>query len=176
MEMIPIILIVLEVVAALTILTLIISYISFKIKQKNVLPGNEKANISNLNPNIRKSAKLHNKLKDNERNAAHLQSTNHRKDEKKYSSRNATVKPHKKDKPANPKTRLEVIKQLSANQTNLNGKNREEPKNRTNDNLQSLNDDVIKKYSDSDQHKMFTLHVKDNKDNKDNKDKSNGKK
>ena len=57
-----------------------------------------------------------------------------------------------------------MLKQLSLDPAKIDGINKEEPKNSTNENLQSLDDNVFDKYSDSNQHEMFPLHVKDNKD------------
>jgi hypothetical protein len=164
MELIPIILTVLEIVAGLTILTLIISYISLKIKQKNTLPVNEKENISNLNSSIGSKVEPTHRSKNVEEKAALSYKSPHRKDEKENRSRTNPVKPHKKEKAIEPKARLKVLKQLSRDPAKIDGINKEEPKNRTNENLQSLDDNVFDKYSDSDQHEMFPLHVKENKD------------
>jgi len=164
MELVPIILNILEVVAGLTILTLIISYISFKSKEKNSLPNKERSNKSNLNSNIRNNAKLQNKLNDDNRKAIISQSANHIKDEKSYSSKNVQSTPHKKVNTPDPKVRLEVLNQLSTDPAKKEGINKEESKNRTDENLKSLNDDVFDKYSDNSKQEMFTLHVKDKKD------------
>jgi len=164
MELIPIIFSILEIVAGLTILTLIISYISFKTKQKNPLPGNEKEKITDLGSNIKISSKSNYKLNDAGKNPALSQKNHHGNNEKDYQRRNTPVKPQEKEKIAKPKARLEVLKQLSPDPIKADTANEDESKKHISENLQSLNDDVFKKYSDNDQHEMFTLHVKENKD------------
>ena len=164
MELIPIIFSILEIVAGFTILTLIISYISFKIKQKNPLPGNEKEKISDLGSNIKISSKPNYKLNDAGKNPALSQKNHHGNNEKDYQRKNAPVKPNEKEKITKPKARLEVLKQLSPDPVKADAVDKEESKKHISENLHALNDDVFKKYSDNDQHKMFTLHVKENKD------------
>ena len=164
MELIPIILIVLEVVAGLTILTLIISYFSFKIKQKNALL-NKKEESTKFVPDINRKPLQNKEIKETVRNPVPLQNTHPGKNEKDYKSRNVQSKPYRKEKTVEPKSRIEVLKQLSQDPTNFEGINKEEKKISTSENLKSLNDDVFEKYSDNDQHKMYTLHVKNNKDN-----------
>jgi hypothetical protein len=164
MELIPIILSVLEIVAGLTILTLIISYISFKIKQKNPQPGNEKDKIPDLGSNININSRPMSKINDAGKNIALSQKNHPGDNEKDYQRRNAPEKLHEKDKFAKPKARLEVLKQLSPDPDRGDAVNKEESKKHSSENLQSLNDDVFEKYSDNDRHEMFTLHVKENKD------------
>jgi len=164
MELIPIIFFALEIVAGFTILALIISFISFKIKQKNPLPGNEKDKIPDLGSNIKIYSRPNYKLNDAGKNPALAQKNHHGNNEKDYQRRNAPVKPHEKEKITKPKARLEVLKQLSHDPDKADTVNEEESKKLISENLQSLNDDVFKKYSDNDQHQMFTLHVKENKD------------
>ena len=164
MELVPIIFSVLEIVAGFAILTLIISFISFKIKQKNPLPEKEKDKIPDLGSNIKISSKPNHKLNDAGKNLALSQKNHNGKNEKDYKSINAHVKAHKKEKIAKPKARLEVLNKLSPDPVKLDEVNKEESKNHINENLQSLKDDVFEKYSDNNQHEMFTLHVKENKD------------
>ena len=164
MELIPIILSVLEIVAGLTILTLIISYISFKIKQKNPQTENEKDKIPDMGSNIKINSRQNSKLYDAGKNPVLSQKNHYGNNEKDYQRRNASEKLHEKDKSAKPKARLEVLKQLSPDPDRGDDVNKKESKKHTSDNLQSLNDDVYEKYTDNDRHEMFTLKVKENKD------------
>jgi hypothetical protein len=165
MELIPIILKVLAVVAGLTVLTLIISYISFRTKQSRPIPENKKGNIPVSNSRIRNNTNLPDKLMDDKRKAAPIQSNTNRNTGKEHRSRNDYNKTHKKENPSEPKVRLEVLKQLSPEHSKTEEIiKKEEHKGHTNENLKSLNDNIFEKYADNDQNEMYTLHVKEKKD------------
>jgi hypothetical protein len=128
------------------------------------VPENEQEKIPDLGSNIKINYTPSHKLNDADKNPALSQNSHHRNNEKDYQRRNAQVKPNEKEKITKPKPRLEVLKQLSPGPVKADAADKKESKKQESENLQSLNDDVFKKYSDNDQHEMFTLHVKENKD------------
>jgi len=164
MESIPIILKVLVVVAGLTILTLIISYISFKTKKNEPIPENKKSDFPASNSRIRNNANLPKKLMDDKRKAAPLQSNTNRNPGKEHRNKNEHFKAKKEDNISGPKVRLEVLKQLTPEHSKTEEIIKEEHKGHTNENLKSLNDNVFEKYADNDQNEMFTLQAKEKKD------------
>jgi hypothetical protein len=165
MELIPIIYTVLIIVIVLTVATLTISYISFKVKtRKNGTLNGEKAEIKRSVPVHKiipvpaapvknQSVKPH--------HASHAKKTRDgEKPSRKTSAKEKTKSRGKSQSDRNE--RLSVMKNLS-DPASKNTKTKETPTNTVKHHVKSLGDDILDKYVEENDKDLFTLNVKEKK-------------
>jgi len=171
MELIPVIYTVLKIVVVLTILSLTVSYISNRIRQRkgeNVTNNNENAYLfepivkvvtplkSDLKPiEARQEKSVREKKKDDsQRRHAHKDPSKHK------------VEP-RTDKPRIKNERISVLKNLSS-PSRKEELPKETKSRKGKDQSQSLGDDILDKYFEEDDNDMFTLKVKNEEKPEDN--------
>ena len=177
MEVIPIIYTVLIIVVLLTIFTLIVSTIGYKMRQRN--SENVRNNNGNTNlfePIVKVVTPLKSDLKPNEakpvsRPSEVVPEKSVREKKKDDSQRRPAHKDPSKhkveprtDKPRIQNERISVLKNLSAQRTQeviLPKTNTKTTKDQT----RTLGDDILDKYMEDKDSDMFTLKVKKNKEN-----------
>ena len=186
MELIPIIYTVLKIVVVLTILTLTISFIGYKLRQRK----GENGTINNKNANLfepieKAITPLKSDLKSNEarsvskpREARPVSKSNEARQEKLVGEKNKDdnqrrhahkdpskhkVEPHT-DKPRIQNERILVLKSLSTPRAKEEMPKKTKTKTGK-DQTRALGDDILDKYMEDEDNDMFTLKVKKNKEN-----------
>jgi hypothetical protein len=168
MELIPIIYTVLEIVAGLAVITLVISYIAFKAKQKNQ---------TNISTSIVKPHKLniepkHVQIQHNNfekkiiKKEKPAQTDNKIREEKKSTgkeSHGSRIK-HNEQKPEFRNDRISVLENLESPKPAAIPESSGKKNKAVNTTGQSLGDNILDKYVEENGKDMFTLSVKEKKE------------
>ncbi len=171
MELVPIVITSLEIVLALAIITFVVSYISYKIKSKvspeQFEPGQD------MKPRF--ATRRFNRLTYITKEIIHVSKPKEAppvKMEKqpkpqppaeKITPKKETAPSAKRTKTANEskQNRLEIVRNLSPEKDNGNDKKNGKPET-SRDNLKSLDDDILNKYVDDENHPLFSLKTNKN--------------
>lgn len=146
--------------AAATVVVIIVSYVSYKIRSKR--KGEKKPYQKDLDKlKTQKQKPIAKSEKKALENSAPIIKKKqivqtHHTHRRQIKSKHHTVKKGKKETIPPPNERIKVIKQLSSNIKNEKKKVIPKLKGK---NMQSLNGDILKKYSDSPDDDLFTLKV-----------------
>lgn len=172
MELVPIVYTALALVAILAVIVISISYVSFKIKEKNGLIETPlvKEQINSLSNPVKKVVQ---KITKPLQISHHEQKIKNKEDKissksKIPSSKNNAQQNEKEKKNISP-NRFEVVKKIKEDKLNLEfDKPRTPPATQKDDSkFKTLENNVIDNYSDDQNKEMFTLDIK-KKDNKKN--------
>ncbi len=170
MELVPIIYTVLLIVAVIAVIAIAVSYISFKIKDKNGLVDNSaRKHVSaakEFEQHVVKTVQRITKPLFNpeikiDQNKQIKENITHNK------KRNEQEKPHvsTNEKSSN---RIEVIKSIGNNplKPREDKKQPQQPELKKNPNEKTLEDNILDKYADEHQDNMFTLRISKKDDNR----------
>jgi hypothetical protein len=167
MELVPIVITALEIVFALTAITLVVSYIAYKMRAKNASPGTAEP-AYRTGPSHRRINRLTQFTKEIIHMPRHHEAPRKQKPPQGRLPAKENHEPRKEHRAAEeskPK-RLEVVKEIVPQPSTRIKKSSEETKHPTGP-FNSLGDDILNKYSDEADHKLYSLKTK--KDNRDNK-------
>jgi hypothetical protein len=158
MELVPIVIIALEIVAVLAVIVLLSSYIAFKIRSK-AEPLEEKT-IENVNPKFVNRSIKHRThwTKETVHTSRSSESVNHSKPthhSEKTKKEGAKPERHIQHDERRPK-RLKIITQLPIIQDVKTEKNQNETEKQK-ESLKSLGDDILKKYDDNNDDQLYNL-------------------
>lgn len=159
MELVPIVITALEIVSVLAVLTLIISYIAYRIRLKN---APEKEQKPDLEPNfafrgLNKLTRLPKEIPSAPKNVAAPPKPQPQKPKEVRHVEKKPVKRNERQEP--PRTRrLEVVKNLPVSEEPEQEIFRKESKSSPK-NLNTLGDDIIGKYDDDENSELFNLKI-----------------
>jgi hypothetical protein len=158
MELVPIVITALEIVSVLTIVTLVISYVGYRIKSKSAAHKVEPS--IDLKPNfvdrsLKRVTRLTKEIVHTPRHVNQPNKSNPQKARKELPKEKVHAKPKPIVEEPTSK-RLQVIKNLpSQSKSKKETVELEPPKEKKN--LSSLGDDILNKYADDDGHTLFSL-------------------